>query len=136
MSYLLTVSGAMDNLIAILSSLLGRLRGGSAYTSTVVSGLFGIVAHAGSAITAIVGSVTVPWMQRSKVSGPLAATIASGNAGLGITFPFSSSFFILTASATVTPLVSADDLVVPLFAISAWCLVPGACSTGSSSPPS
>ncbi|WP_172652804.1 TRAP transporter large permease subunit [Rhodococcus opacus] len=123
MSYLLSISGVMDRLIAILSSLLGRYRGGSAYSSTVASGLFGVVAHAGSAITATVGSVTIPWMQRSKVSGPLAATIVAGNAGMGITFPLSSSFFILTTSATVAPLLSADDLVVPLFAIGAWCLL-------------
>jgi TRAP-type C4-dicarboxylate transport system permease large subunit len=123
MSYLLTISGVMDRLIAILSSLLGRFRGGSAYTSTVASGMFGVVAHAGSAITATVGSVTIPWMQRSKVSGPLAATIVAGNAGMGITFPMSSSFFILTTSATVMPVLDADDLVLPLFIAGGWCLL-------------
>ncbi|MER5389979.1 TRAP transporter large permease subunit [Saccharopolyspora sp. NPDC002686] len=123
MSYLLSISGVMDRLIGILSSVFGRFRGGSAYVSTLASGLFGTVAHAGSAITATVGSVTIPWMQRSKVSGPVAATIVAGNAGMGITFPLSSSFFILTTSATVTPLLSADDLVMPLFAVGAWCLV-------------
>ena len=51
MSYLLTTAGVMDRLIAILSSLLGRIRGGSAYTSTVAAGMFGTVAHAGSALT-------------------------------------------------------------------------------------
>jgi TRAP-type C4-dicarboxylate transport system permease large subunit len=123
MSYLLAISGVMDRLIAILSSMLGRFRGGSAYTSTIAAGMLATVAHAGSAITATVGSVTIPWMQRSKVSGPVAATIVAGNAGMGTVFPMGSSFFILTGAATVMPVLDADDLILPLFFAGLWCLL-------------
>ena len=77
--------------------------------------------------------MTIPWMQRSQVSGPVAATIVAGNAGLGAVFPRGSSFFILTGSATVMPLLDADNLVLPLFVAGAWCLLYGSSSSPFSS---
>jgi TRAP-type C4-dicarboxylate transport system permease large subunit len=122
MSYLLSRTPVLDQLLNILNSLLGRLRGGPVYTSTVAAGIFGAIAHVGAAVTAAVGSVTIPWMKRSKVSGELAATVAAGGAGMGVTFPFSSTMFILMGSAGVAALVSKDDIVLPLFMGGLWCL--------------
>ncbi|MGW2169492.1 TRAP transporter large permease subunit [Streptomyces sp. NPDC001705] len=122
MSYVLARTPVLDRLLDILNSLLGRLRGGPIYTSTVASGIFGAIAHVGAAITAAVGSVTIPWMKRSNVSGELAATVAAGGAGMGVTFPFSSTMFILMGSAGVASVVSTDDIVLPLFLGGLWCL--------------
>ncbi|WP_030607861.1 TRAP transporter large permease subunit [Streptomyces sclerotialus] len=122
MSYLLARTPVLDHLLDILNSLLGRLRGGPVYTSTVASGVFGAIAHVGAAITAAVGSVTIPWMKRSNVSGEIAATVAAGGAGMGVTFPFSSTMFILMGSAGVASVVSTDDIVLPLFLGGLWCL--------------
>ncbi|MBZ4016586.1 TRAP transporter large permease subunit [Streptomyces purpurogeneiscleroticus] len=122
MSYLLARTPVLDHLLDILNSLLGRLRGGPIYTSTVASGVFGAIAHVGAAITAAVGSVTIPWMKRSNVSGEIAATVAAGGAGMGVTFPFSSTMFILMGSAGVASVVSTDEIVLPLFLGGLWCL--------------
>ncbi|MGW3565434.1 TRAP transporter large permease subunit [Streptomyces sp. NPDC000941] len=122
MSYLLSRTPVLDQLLSILNSLLGRLRGGPIYTSTVAAGVFGAIAHVGAAVTAAVGSVTIPWMKRSKVSGELAATVAAGGAGMGVTFPFSSTMFILMGSAGVASLATTDDIVLPLFLGGLWCL--------------
>ncbi|MEU7486929.1 TRAP transporter large permease subunit [Streptomyces sp. NPDC042319] len=122
MSYLLARTPVLDQLLGILNSLLGRLRGGPVYTSTLAAGIFGAIAHVGAAVTAAVGSVTIPWMKRSKVSGELAATVAAGGAGMGVTFPFSSTMFILMGTAGVASMATTDDIVLPLFLGGLWCL--------------
>ncbi|MEV6909208.1 TRAP transporter large permease subunit [Amycolatopsis sp. NPDC051071] len=119
-SELLTRTGLVQRMVNILSSFLGRRRGGSAYAATVASGLFGAVAHNGAAIVATVGSITIPWMKRSKASGETAALVLSGNAGVGATFPFSGAFFILLAAPTVVPVLSAGDIVATIFVTGAW----------------
>ncbi|GGV09573.1 TRAP transporter large permease subunit [Streptomyces spectabilis] len=119
-SELLTRTGLVHRMIDILSSLLGRRRGGSAYAATVASGLFGAVAHNGAAIVATVGSLAIPWMKRSRASGETAALVLSGNAGVGATFPFSGAFFVLLAAPTVLPVLSSSDVVGTLFVTGAW----------------
>ncbi|GHC54447.1 TRAP transporter large permease subunit [Streptomyces flavofungini] len=119
-SELLTRTGLVHRMIDILSSLLGRRKGGSAYAATVASGLFGAVAHNGAAIVATVGSLAIPWMKRSRASGETAALVLSGNAGVGATFPFSGAFFVLLAAPTVVPVLSSHDVVATLFVTGAW----------------
>jgi TRAP-type C4-dicarboxylate transport system permease large subunit len=119
-SELLTKTGLVQRMVDILSSVLGRRRGGSAYAATVASGLFGAVAHNGAAIVATIGSITIPWMKRSGASGETAALVLSGNAGVGATFPFSGAFFILLAAPTVLPVLSAGDIVAAIFVTGAW----------------
>ena len=122
MSYIIAKTPILDRLIDILNSFLGRLRGGPIYTSTVAAGMFGAIAHVGASVTAAVGSVTVPWMKRSGVSGELSATVVAGCAGMGVTFPFSATMFILVGSSTVTGLMAPDDIIVPLALAGLWCL--------------
>ena len=123
MGFLLSQTGIIDRLVHILNSLLGRLRGGSGYVSTVAAGLFGAISGSGSGNSAAVGSVTIPWMIRSNFSPQLAATLVAGNAGLGISIPPSSSLFILTGAASVAAYVSADDLYIALFVGGGWTLL-------------
>lgn len=123
MGYLLDRGGVLDRLINLLNSLLGRFRGGPAYVSTLSSAGLGGIVHNQAAIAATVGSVTIPWMERAKLERSTAATLVAGNAGMGITFPFSASMFVLVGSATVGPLLDIDSLVLPLLAGGLWCLL-------------
>ena len=114
MGYLLDKTGVLDRLIDLLNSLIGGVKGGPAWVSTVASAGLGGVVHNQAAIAATVGSVTIPWMEKSRLDKPSAATLVAGNAGMGITFPFSASMFVLVGSATVGPLLDVNDLVLPL----------------------
>ncbi|MET3903318.1 TRAP transporter large permease subunit [Paenarthrobacter sp. 4246] len=123
MGYLLDKSGVLDRLIDLLNSLIGGVKGGPAWVSTVASAGLGGVVHNQAAIAATVGSVTIPWMAKSKLDKPSAATLVAGNAGMGITFPFSASMFVLVGSATVGPLLNMNDLVLPLLFGGLWCFL-------------
>ncbi|MEF9982827.1 MAG: TRAP transporter large permease subunit [Glutamicibacter sp.] len=122
MGYLLERAGVMERMINLLDSLIGGSKGGAAYVSTVSSAGLGSIVHNQAAIAATVGSITIPWMERSKIDRPTAATIVAGNAGMGITFPFSASMFVLVGSSTVGPLLSANELIVPLIFGGLWCV--------------
>lgn len=119
-SAILTEAGVMQRLVDILSSLLGRVRGGSAYAATASAGAFSVVAHAGPAIAATIGSITIPWMRRSNTTAETAALITAGNAGMGTTFPFGAAFFVLLASPTVVPVLDSDDVVATMFVTGIW----------------
>ena len=123
MGYLLDKTGVLDRLIDLLNSLIGGTRGGPAWVSTVASAGLGGVVHNQAAIAATVGSVTIPWMEKSRLDKPAAATLVAGNAGMGITFPFSASMFVLVGSATVGPLLNVNELVLPLFIGGLWCFL-------------
>ncbi|HST73394.1 MAG TPA: TRAP transporter large permease subunit [Kocuria rosea] len=123
MGHLLDRGGVLDRLINLLNSLLGRYRGGPAYVSTLSSAGLGSIVHNQAAIAATVGSVTIPWMERTRMDRSTAATLVAGNAGMGITFPFSASMFVLVGSATVGPLLEVEELVGPLLIGGLWCLL-------------
>ena len=123
MGYLLDRTGVLDRLIDLLNSLIGGVKGGPAWVSTVASAGLGGVVHNQAAIAATVGSVTIPWMEKSRLDKPAAATLVAGNAGMGITFPFSASMFVLVGSATVGPLLNVNDLVLPLLFGGLWCFL-------------
>jgi TRAP-type C4-dicarboxylate transport system permease large subunit len=122
MSYVLTRTPVLDRLIDLLNSVLGRLRGGPVYIATVAGGIFGAIAHVGAAVTAAVGSVTVPWMKRSGVKPELAATIVAGGAGMGVSFPFSATMFILVGGLAAQGVMRPDEIVKPLAMAGLWCL--------------
>lgn len=123
MGYLMTRLGLIDRQVALLNSVFGRLRGGSAYVSTSTAALLGGPAGSGSGIAASVGSVTIPWMIRSRWRPDLAASLVAGNAGLGISIPPSSSMFLLLGSAAVAPVLTADQLIVAAFVGGLWTVV-------------
>ncbi|MGN7251793.1 TRAP transporter large permease subunit [Arthrobacter sp. SAFR-014] len=123
MGYLLERTGVLDRLIDLLNSLIGGVKGGPAWVSTVASAGLGGVVHNQAAIAATVGSVTIPWMEKSRLDKPSAATLVAGNAGMGITFPFSASMFVLVGSSTVGPLLKVNDLILPLLLGGLWCFL-------------
>ncbi len=66
MGYLLTELGLIDRQVSLLNAVFGRVRGGAGYVSTAAAALLGGPAGSGSGIAASVGSVTIPWMIRSR----------------------------------------------------------------------
>ena len=119
---LLVHTGIIQRIVDVLSSVIGRVRGGSVYAATLGSALFGAFAHNGAATAATVGSITIPWMKRSRASGETAATVLGGNAGIGAVFPFSGSFFLLLAAPTVVGVLSAQDVILTAFVAALWFL--------------
>ncbi|MCM3849095.1 TRAP transporter permease [Pseudonocardia sp. DR1-2] len=120
MGYLLTELGLIDRQVSLLNAVFGRVRGGAGYVSTAAAALLGGPAGSGSGIAASVGSVTIPWMIRSRWRPDLAAGLVAGNAGLGISIPPSSSMFLLLGSAAVAPVLTADQLLVGAFVGGLW----------------
>lgn len=130
MSTIMAKTGIIGRLVHILNSLIGKVRGGPAYVSTCASAMFGLVSGSGSGNAATVGAITIPWMVRSGWPREVTATINSGNAGLGISFPASSSMFMMLGFATVAESVNIGNLYFALLCGGLWTLL----SPPSSSP--
>ncbi len=123
MASIMTQTGIITRLVHILNALLGRLRGGPAYVSACASALFGMVSGASSANAATVGSITIPWMKESGWTKEMAAIMNTGNAGLGICIPPSSSMFLMLGLPAVAGVVGTGDLYFPMLCGGLWTLV-------------
>ncbi|EFE12766.1 C4-dicarboxylate ABC transporter permease [Clostridium sp. AM29-11AC] len=123
MSSIMMKTGIIHRLVDILNSILGRFRGGPAYVSACASALFGMVSGASSANAATVGSITIPWMKESGWPKEVASTMNTGNAGLGICIPPSSSMFLMLGLPAVAGTVKAGDLYFALLCGGLWTLV-------------
>ena len=122
MASIMTQTGIITRLVNILNSILGRFRGGPAYVSACASAMFGMVSGASSANAATVGSITIPWMTESGWPKEVAATMNTGNAGLGICIPPSSSMFLMLGLPVVAGAVTAGDLYIALMCGGLWTL--------------
>lgn len=123
MSSIMMQTGIIHRLVDILNAVLGRLKGGPAYVSACASALFGMVSGASSANAATVGSITIPWMRESGWPKEVAATMNTGNAGLGICIPPSSSMFLMLGLPAVAGTVQAGELYFALLCGGLWTLV-------------
>lgn len=122
MASIMMQTGIITRLVDILNSILGRFRGGPAYVSACASAMFGMVSGASSANAATVGSITIPWMTESGWPKGVAATMNTGNAGLGICIPPSSSMFLMLGLPVVAGTVEAGDLYLALMCGGLWTL--------------
>lgn len=123
MAYLIEKTKLINKLINILNAMVGRLPGGPAYVDTIASAIFGMISGSGSGNTATVGAITIPWMNKTGWKKETSATIAAGNAGMGISFPPNSSMFILLGAAPVSALVTEGNLYVALFVAGIYTLI-------------
>src|SRR5688500_8396920 len=123
MGILFQMTGIIDRQVTLLNSGLGRVPGGAGYVSTMASGLFGSISHGGSANAAAIGSVTIPWMQRSGWPRHGAATLVAGTSGLGHVIPPSPSLLLLLGMASVAPFASLGDVFVPLIIAASWIMI-------------
>lgn len=122
MGVIVSATGLIERLIHILNSMFGRVRGGSAYVSTLGSAAIGLVAGSTAGNTATVGSVTIPWMKENGWSSNRAATLVAGNSGLGVALPPNSTMFILLAMPAAAG-ISAGDVYVALAIGGAYCVL-------------
>ena len=123
MSAIMTRTGIIGELIEILNSLIGYIRGGPGYVAVLASGLLGLVAGNSTANAATVGSFTIPWMTSSGWPKETAATITAGNAGSGQSFPASSAMFLMLGMSQIAPLVTIDRFYLAMLTAGLWCVL-------------
>lgn len=123
MSHIMNRTKMIQRIVNLLNSLVGKIKGGSGYVSTLASGVFGLMSGSGSANAASVGSITIPWMTASQWSKETAATIVAGNAGLGIALGPSSSLFLLLGIVGVSLKMSPSDVYISVITAGAWTLL-------------
>jgi len=99
MAYVVDRTGLISKLLAILNSLVGRVRGGPALVDTAGSAVMGALSGSNSGNTAATGAFTGPWMVRTGWSPERSATVLAGNGGLGSALPPSASMVIMIGFA-------------------------------------
>jgi TRAP transporter 4TM/12TM fusion protein len=101
---LLQAAGGGELLVALAARLTGRLRGGTALTATVASGLMGSLSGSAVANVATTGAVTIPLMQRAGFGARQAAAIeAAASTGGQLVPPVMGAGAFIMATWTNIP---------------------------------
>ncbi len=100
MSILLTKTKIVDSCIAVILSLIGRVRGGAGYTAVIASAFMGALSGSGPGNVMATGTLTIPAMKRTGFPSHLAANIESNSSYMGNMIPPSSN--IVAAMAALT----------------------------------
>ena len=119
-SIMMGQTGIIHRLVDILNSLVGKVRGGSAYVSLIASVLFGSISGSPGSNATTVGSITIPWMIEDGWKKEVAATMVCGNSSGGITTPPSNTMFVLLAIPMIADVVSFADLYKALWIGGGW----------------
>ena len=126
MSILLSRTKVIDSCIAIILSLIGRIRGGAGYTAVIASAFMGALSGSGPGNVMATGSLTIPAMKRTGFPAELAANIESNSSYMGNMIPPSSNIvaamaaFSTFASGAGISDVSQSKFWIVLWGISAW----------------
>lgn len=91
MSILLTKTKIVDSCIAVILSLIGRIKGGAGYTAVIASAFMGALSGSGPGNVMATGTLTIPAMKRSGFPPELAANIESNASYMGNMIPPSSN---------------------------------------------
>ena len=94
---ILDATHAIDSVVNVIIALLGRFRGGAAYTAVIGSTFMGALSGSGAGNVATTGVFTIPAMKKSGVPAHLAANIESACSTMGNMIP--PAGVILTALA-------------------------------------
>ncbi|MBE6786572.1 MAG: TRAP transporter large permease subunit [Ruminococcaceae bacterium] len=108
MSIILTKTKIVDSCIAVILSLIGRIRGGAGYTAVIASAFMGALSGSGPGNVMATGSLTIPAMKRTGFPAELAANIESNASYMGNMIPPSSN--IVAAMAAYTAYAAANGL--------------------------
>ncbi|MBE7027919.1 MAG: TRAP transporter large permease subunit [Ruminococcaceae bacterium] len=123
MSILLTKTKIVDSCIAVILSLIGRLRGGAGYAAVIASAFMGALSGSGPGNVMATGAITIPAMKRSGFPPELAANIESNASYMGNMIPPSSNIVAaLGAFAAVYPNIemTMGQFWMVLWGISIW----------------
>ena len=126
MSIILTKTKIIDGCIAIVLSLVGRIRGGAGYASVVASAFMGSLSGSGPGNVMATGTITIPAMKKSGFPAHLAANIESTSSYLGNMIPPSSNIVAaLGAFVALYPDVeiTTGQFWVILWGISLWFII-------------
>jgi len=94
---ILDATHAIDTVVNVIVAVLGRFRGGAAYTAVIGSTFMGALSGSGAGNVATTGVFTIPAMKKSGVPAHLAANIESACSTMGNMIP--PAGVILTALA-------------------------------------
>jgi len=109
----LMLSGKLgQNLLGVLTSLLGRVHGGPGQVSVLSSTLFGGISGSAVADAAALGPLLIPWQKRLGYPPAFAAATLASSATIDILLPPSIPFILyaLTANASIAALFIAGIL--------------------------
>ncbi len=129
MSIILTKTKIVDSCIAVILSLIGRVRGGAGYTAVIASAFMGALSGSGPGNVMATGSLTIPAMKRTGFPAELAANIESNASYLGNLIPPSSNIvaamaaFTTYAAAAGIEEVSQGKFWIVLWGVAAWFVV-------------
>ena len=108
---------AVDKVVAIIVSLLGRLSGGAGYTAIIASTFMGALSGSGAGNVAVTGTFTIPAMKKSGFPPHLAANVEAASSTMGNMIP--PSGVIVAALACYNEFTGAD-MSQSTFWIACW----------------
>ena len=126
MSILLTKTKIVDSCIAVILSLIGRIRGGAGYAAVIASGFMGALSGSGPGNVMATGALTIPAMKRTGFPAELAANIESNASYMGNMVPPSSNIVAAMAAFTTFSVgagiadVSQGQFWIVLWGVSLW----------------
>ncbi len=126
MSIILTKTKIVDSCIAIILSVIGRIRGGAGYTAVIASAFMGALSGSGPGNVMATGSLTIPAMKRTGFPPELAANIESNASYMGNMIPPSSNIVAAMAAFTAFAAgsgiadVSQGQFWIVLWGIAIW----------------
>ena len=118
MSILLSRTKIVDSCIAVILSLIGRIRGGAGYTAVIASAFMGALSGSGPGNVMATGSLTIPAMKRTGFPAELAANIESNASYMGNMIPPSSN--IVAALGAFVALYPERNMTTGQFWIILW----------------
>jgi len=118
MSIILTKTKIIDSCIAVILSLIGRIRGGAGYTAVIASAFMGALSGSGPGNVMATGSITIPAMKRSGFPAELAANIESNASYMGNMIPPSSN--IVAAMGAFAALYPEEGMTTGRFWVVLW----------------
>ena len=126
MSIVLSKTKIIDSCVAIILSLLGRIRGGAGYVSVIASSFMGALSGSGPGNVMATGALTIPAMIKSGFPRELAGNIESNASYMGNMIPPSSN--IVAAMGAFVALypdsnLSQGQFWIILWGISLWFIV-------------
>ncbi len=126
LSILLTKTKVVDSCLAIILSLIGRIKGGAGYTAVIASSFMGALSGSGPGNVMATGTLTIPAMKRTGFPSELAANIESNASYMGNMIPPSSNIvaamaaFTAFASGAGIADVSQGQFWIVLWGIAVW----------------
>ena len=118
MSLILTKTKIIDGCIAIVLSIVGRIRGGAGYASVIASAFMGSLSGSGPGNVMATGVITIPAMKKSGFPPHLAANVESASSCLGNMIPPSSN--IIAAFGAYMAFAPDSDMTEGRFWIILW----------------